>query len=65
MPSIAKWEFYEIFLQIYDDLDYEQRRLIESLKRGRNYKVIAAQLAELEVRKWQTDQIYNRLLHWL
>ena len=56
--------FYEFFLQQFDELQNKQSDLLEQLRRGHSYIVIAQQLSELEVRMNQTEYIYQKLKVW-
>lgn len=48
----------------FDKLESEHEELIRKLKSGRNVRVIAQQLAELEVRINQTEYIFQKLKAW-
>lgn len=56
--------FYELFLKEFDDLEKEYDDLKEKLRRGRNVRVIAMQMAELEVRINETERIFQKLKPW-
>jgi hypothetical protein len=61
---LDKITYYEVFLRLFDELETEQHRLLEQLHRGRNFRVLAQQMADLEVRINQTEFIYQKLKGW-